>query len=104
MQPTLKKNEEEIEQKLEQALIARGQIPVDDLNLLEKTGIYWIGGTLPANSCQDAEWSQIIVIKNGNMIQQIILRPGLGLIGMRNKIGNPLVWSNWYKITGQVET
>ena len=103
MQPIHKKNEEEIEKKLEQTLIVRGEVPVDDLNFLEESGIYWIGATQPANSCKECDWSKLIVINSGNLIHQIILRPGKGFIGMRQKAGSPSVWSNWYKITGQVE-
>ena len=96
MQPNLK--------ELEEALISRGKVPVDDLNLLDKTGIYCIDGTPPTNvpANTDCTWSQLIVISNV-FTQQIILKPTGQYIATREKIGNPAKWSKWCKFTGKIE-
>ena len=94
MQPNLK--------GLEKSLISKGEVLVDDLNLLEEPGIYCIGNTPPANSCKNCTWSQLIVISN-TFSQQIILKPSGQYIAIREKVGNPPKWGRWCKITGNFE-
>ncbi len=98
------KQEKESLKKLEQALIAKGKVPVDDLNLLEKTGIYYIDGTPPVNvpANTDCTWCQLIVVNNIPKLQ-IILKPSGQYIAIREKVGNPAKWSRWCKFTGKLE-
>lgn len=97
------KEEKEILKELEQALISRGKLPVGDLDLLDKTGIYCINNTIPKNAPNlDCTWSQLIVIKN-IFTQQIIIKPSASYIAIREKVGNPAKWSRWCKFTGKFE-
>lgn len=95
--------QEKINNSLNVALIGRGKVPVNDLNDLTQTGIYWIGADVPKNSCNDADWSQLIVINN-SFLQQIIIKPFSSFISIREKTGSPAMWFSWRRFDGKSES
>lgn len=95
--------QEKINNSLNMALIGRGKVSVNDLNDLTQAGIYWIGADVPKNSCNDADWSQLIVINN-SFLQQIIINPVDSFISIRQKSGSPAAWSSWRRFDGKPES
>jgi hypothetical protein len=79
------------------ALVNKGIIPNNtDLNDLTEEGVYYTAGNTFVNGPTiNYNWSQIIVINQGGLIQQIFIKPVDGAIQIREHSGSPAIWSSW---------
>ena len=82
-------------QKTTGILMARGLVPVNDLNDLQETGIYYTGGLTISNLPDVGQYRYIEVIKNGGLITQRIFDSLNKKIAYREYYGNPGEWKPW---------
>ena len=81
----------------------------DDLDLILTPGIYSIGGSsnVPANvpaAPYDCTWSLLYVFVGNNLvIHQMIVKPIVERVFMRERSGNSLTWTSWVLIPTRAE-
>jgi len=80
-------------------LVFRGQPTFDSsgANGITTTGIYLVGGTVPANYPSGLTWSPLIVLNISGIIVQIAI--GASSIYIRRYSGSPASWSSWNTIS-----
>ena len=67
----------------------------DNVNSITDTGIYYIAGSTPTGIASAYTYSYLTVINNGYYIIQELRKPINGVLAMREKSGDPAVWSDW---------
>lgn len=67
----------------------------DNVNNITDTGIYYIAGSTPTGVASAYVYSYLTVINNGYYIIQELRKPINGVLAMREKSGDPAVWSDW---------
>ncbi len=67
----------------------------DNVNDITDTGIYYIAGSTPTGVASAYKYSYLTVVNNGYYIIQELRKPIDGVLAMREKSGDPAVWSSW---------
>lgn len=70
-----------------------------DLDNVVETGIYYTADSTLSNAGTNYNWSYLIVISNGSLIHQYIIKPYQKFMIMREYSGYPATWKDWKQVT-----
>lgn len=72
----------------------------DNLNSLEGSGFWRIGGSAPLNSPPNPTWAFVLQVVYGTLTHQYFFKPEAKAVMLRSYSGSPQVWSSWEYVGG----
>ena len=66
-----------------------------NFNSITAMGIYYLNDTTMSNAPSDYKWSFLIVLSNGSIVTQIVIKPAGSVVYMREYSDSPGSWWSW---------